>query len=417
MTALRQASTPRRVATADYDVVYLPLGAAAFGGAERSMLELAAAQQRAGLRVLVCCEPALGRTDFVGEAAAQGIRLMAVDWSPEAGLFAVARGAVRLFRRLDTRLIQFNISWRRHMWCVPVAARALTRARLLGTMRAMPEPFDGLPRRLYLGLIPGPPLRAAVERVLGRIWARCLHVAVSVNRNDYPPRLVKEYGFVDERLVVIQNGVRIAAEPPTPDQRRQERAALGLADDTVLVACVGRLSAEKGVRYAIEAIAATDARVVLAIAGDGPEQDALEAQAAALGLGDRVRFVGYLANPLPLFTAADVVVVPSLWNEAFGRVVVEAMGCGTPVIATAVGGMQEIFDDGVQGLLVPKADPAAIARAIGRWVDDPACRLAMGRAARTLAVERYSTARVVAEYTQLYLRLGLGSARPDARTP
>lgn len=390
-----------------YDIAYFPLGAASYGGAERSLLELAGAQARAGRRVLVCHEPALAGTGFVDDARAQGLPLVQVAWAPERGAWAVMRAATGLFRRLDARIVQFNISWRPHMWLVPLAARLFGRARLLGTMRAMPEPVADLPPRRYLGLFDGPPLRHLLELVLGRVWARALHRTVSVNRDDYPPRLVAEYGFPRERLSVIYNGVRIAPEAPTAADRARARRGLGIAEDTFALAFVGRVSPEKGIRHAVEALALCDPRVALWIAGDGPELQPLQQLAQSLGLAPRVHFLGYQADPGPLFTAADGVVVPSLWNEAFGRVVVEAMGFGTPVIATAVGGMQELFDDGREGWMVPKGDARAIAAAVDRWVADRAGWQRMAEAARRLACERYSTVRVAGEYAALYRALGV----------
>lgn len=394
---------------AAYDIAYFPLGAASYGGAERSLLELATAQARAGRRVLICHEPALAGTGFVTDAQAQGLPLHQVTWAPECGPWAVARSAMRLFRRLDCRIAHFNISWRPRMWLVPLMARACGSARLVGTMRAMPEPVSDLPPRRYFGLFDGPPLRHLAELVLGRVWARALHRTVSVNRNDYPPRLVAEYGFDAERLSVIYNGVRIPADPPTAGDRAQARAALGISDHEFALGFVGRVSPEKGVRYAVEALMLCDARVTLWIAGEGPEIEPLRALAAERGLLGRVHFLGYQADPGPLFRAADAVVVPSLWNEAFGRVVVEAMGYGTPVIATAVGGMQELFEDGREGWMVRKGDAAAIAEAVDRWVRDRALWQGMAQAARVLSAERYSTVRVAGEYGALYQGLGVAA--------
>jgi glycosyltransferase involved in cell wall biosynthesis len=124
-----------------------------------------------------------------------------------------------------------------------------------------------------------------------------------------------------------------------------------------------------------------------------------------LRVADRVNFLGYVSQPFDVFSAVDVAVVPSLWNEAFGRVVVEAMACGTAVIATAVGGMRELFEDGHEGIFVPKADAVAIAEAINRLARDHHELRAMQRAGRELAERRYSTARVAAEYAALYQRV------------
>ena len=390
----------------EFDVVYIPLGAAAFGGAERSLLELASAQQSAGRRVLVCYEAALARGDFITQARSMKLPLHPLTWAPEAKFVDVIASAWRLFRRLKMRIVHFNISWRRQMWLVPLTARLFSKAHLLGTMRAMPERFTPGPRSWYGGVIPSLRLWVLIDRArdlwCGHVWACTLHRTVSVNRNDYPPRLVSEFGFPPSRLGVIYNGVRITPTEVTAEQRVAAKQALGYTVDTFLVAYVGRLSSEKGVQHAIEALHDCDGRICLLVAGEGPERDNLLALAQRIGVGTRVRFLGYVSDPFAIFSAVDAAVTPSLCNEAFGRVVVEAMACGAAVVATAVGGMQEIFQDGVGGLLVPRADSAAIAAALNRLAADPEYLRSMASTARKLAVERYSTERVAAEYGRLY---------------
>ncbi|RIX45478.1 MAG: glycosyltransferase family 1 protein [Rhodocyclales bacterium GT-UBC] len=388
-----------------WDIVYFPLGAAAFGGAERSLLELAAAQQAEGKRVLIGYERALQDTDFISQAEALDLPLQQVGWSPEDSLLQVARSAWQFFRAIRPALLHFNISWRRRMWLVPVIARIATRARLIGTMRAIPERYDRIPRRFYLGLIPGPRLWILPDLATGRTWARSLDITVSVNRIDFPPRLIKEFGFPESKLRVIYNGVKIPERAPTAEERLVAKIRLGMPADQFLVAYVGRLSEEKGIGHAIEAIAAGPAETQLIVAGEGAILDQLKAQASQLGIARRVHFVGYASQPQAIFTAADVVVVPSLWDEAFGRVVVEAMACGAAVIATAVGGMQEIFTDGQEGLYVPRADSTAIAQAISRLRDDPRYWQDIAQAGRRLVEHKYATQRVVQEYGQLYATL------------
>ncbi|HQU80545.1 MAG TPA: glycosyltransferase family 4 protein [Azonexus sp.] len=385
-----------------WDIVYFPLGAAAFGGAERSLLELAAAQQARGLRVLVCYEPALKNGDFISAATAKSLPLHCVDWSPEHSLIAVARAAWNLFRRLDTRLIHFNISWRRHMWLVPLLARTAKGTRLLGSMRAIPDRYDNIPRGRYFGFIPGLRLWILPDLFIGRAWARSLHITVSVNRDDFPPRLIREFGFSPNRLRVIYNGVPIPDRMPNAMDRQFAKARLGYSAETILVAYVGRISQEKGIQYAIDAIAACDPRVHLVVAGEGDQLDELKAHVDSIGLTSRVRFIGYINDPFSIFSAAEIVVVPSLWNEAFGRVVVEAMACGAAVIATAVGGMQELFSDGKEGILVRKADAPAIASAINRLCNDQDFLMRLSLAGRQLAEMRYATQRVAADYGAIY---------------
>ncbi len=387
------------------DIVYFPLGAAAFGGAERSILELASAQQAAGKRVLVCYEAALQGTDFISQAAALGVPLRCIAWAPEHGPWRVAKAAWALFGELRAPLVHFNISWRPFMWLVPVIARLRGGARLVGSMRAMPERYEDTPRKRHLGFIPGLQLWKLPDLLVGRVWARALHATVSVNRDDYPPRLQQEFGFPAKRLSVIYNGVRIAELAPSDAERAQARQLFGCPAGAFVVAYVGRVSQEKGVRYAIEALAQCPAHVHLLVAGEGNDVEASRELAQSLGLAGRVHFLGYVAQPLTVFAAAHVAVVPSLWNEAFGRVVVEAMGCEVPVVATTVGGMQELFTQGVEGCFVPKADAPAIAAALTALATDETRRVAMARAARELALSRYSTQRVAGEYGALYERV------------
>ncbi len=402
---MSETSAATRRAPIECDIVYFPLGAAAFGGAERSILELASAQQSAGKRVLVCYEPALEATDFLSQAQAMHLPLLKVDWAPERTPLQVARTAWRLFSRVRAPLVHFNISWRPSMWLIPLLARSFTRARLVGTMRAMPEPYDRIPRGRVLGFIPSPRLWMLPDMLVGRVWAHALHATVSVNRDDYPPRLKREFAFPANRLSVIYNGVRIPAQVPSDAQRQEARHALGCSEGDFIVTYVGRVSPEKGLRYAIDALSACPARVHLLVAGEGDELAELKAHANALGLGERVRFLGYVAQPFDVFTAAHVTVVPSLWNEAFGRVVVEAMACRSAVVATAVGGMRELFEHGREGLFVPKEDAMAIAAALNQLEADPAKLNAMQHAGRQLAEQRYATSRVAAENTALYARL------------
>lgn len=158
---------------------------------------------------------------------------------------------------------------------------------------------------------------------------------------------------------------------------------------------VGRLDERKGVHVLIEAMAQLPAEATLDVYGRGEERYAqtLRAQVDRLGIGDRVSFgVSERADLRRLYAAADVFVFPVTWEEPFGLVPIEAMACGTPVVATGTGGSGEFLVDGGNALLVPPDDPRAIADAVERLAGDPALRekLAEGglRTARELNVTR-----------------------------
>jgi glycosyltransferase involved in cell wall biosynthesis len=185
-----------------------------------------------------------------------------------------------------------------------------------------------------------------------------------------------------------------APEPPVFGDRDELRRRFGL--DGVALAFAGRLTAQKSLPLLLEAVARTEG-VALAIAGEGPELDAVEAGVRRLGLGDRVRLLGPLSRDgvLELFHAADGTVLSSGW-ENFPHSVVESLAVGTPVVATAVGGVAEVVHDGENGLLVPPGDPAALAAAIERFAGDEELRRRL-RAAAAPSVESYGVAAVFAD--------------------
>ena len=138
----------------------------------------------------------------------------------------------------------------------------------------------------------------------------------------------------------------------------------------------------------------------------------LRATVARLGLDDVVSFLGRVAPVAPVFERAEVVVVPSL-GEGFGMVALEAMERGRPVIASAVGGLPEIVDDGVTGLLVPPGDADALGAAIRELAGDRARAAAMGAVGRARALEQFSQERCTDRIAELYREaLGCAGLRP-----
>ena len=159
-------------------------------------------------------------------------------------------------------------------------------------------------------------------------------------------------------------------------------------------AFAGRLSDEKGVDVAIRAIAKIPG-ATLEIAGDGPARPSLESLAAELGVTDRVRFRGRLATDElgEMLRGAAVAVVPSRWYENQPLAVLEAFSCGLPVVGTALGGIPELIEPGVDGARVPPDDPDALAAAIRPFLDEPALAFTMGKAGRAKAERDHGPAR------------------------
>lgn len=228
-------------------------------------------------------------------------------------------------------------------------------------------------------------LRAARDQEL----RRARHV---VCPSSFLAELVRGWGIPAERISVLPNPT-----PPIPALTAPERGT------RPLLAFAGRMTAPKALGVALEAVAQVP-EVELALAGDGDERAALEAQAHELGLDGRVRFLGSLPRDdvLALFRRADAVLLSSAW-ENFPHTLVEALAVGTPAIATNVGGVPEIVADGENGLLVPPGDPAALAGAIRRFLGDGSLRNRLAAAAAPSA-ERFSPERVYGQLEEILVR-------------
>jgi N-acetyl-alpha-D-glucosaminyl L-malate synthase BshA len=136
------------------------------------------------------------------------------------------------------------------------------------------------------------------------------------------------------------------------------------------------------------------------LVGDGPDRNDAEQEARDLGVADEVHFLGRLDSVGPLLAAADLFVLPSQ-TESFGLAALEAMACGTPVLAARVGGIPEVVEDGVEGLLEPAGSVEAMARRAVDLLKDPARHAAMRSAALARAA-RFSTDVVVPQYEAYY---------------
>ena len=182
---------------------------------------------------------------------------------------------------------------------------------------------------------------------------------------------------------------------------------LGLPDDALVIGCVAVMRADKGHRDLIDAfhrIAATFPNAHLVLVGEGqPLAGQLQAQAQALGLAPRVHFTGRRDDIGNVLMAFDVFALPTL-REALGTVFIEAAAMGLPVVGTNVGGVPETMQAGVTGLLVPPADPEALAGALEGLLADPALRRRMGEAGRELirGQGQFSAERTAALVEQAY---------------
>jgi glycosyltransferase involved in cell wall biosynthesis len=238
-------------------------------------------------------------------------------------------------------------------------------------------------------------LRRARDVAVGR----AAHLVVP---SDALRQMALGWGIPGDRITLVPNPV---SAPTELASREELRSKHGLDGRTLAFA--GRLAPQKAMDVALDALDRSPG-VTLVIAGDGPEESPLREHAARLGLGARARFLG--AQPrsvvFELLRAADAALLTSNW-ENFPHMVVEALAVGTPVLATAVGGVGEIVRDGENGLLVTAGDVDAVAGAIDRYFSDATLRERL-RAAAGSSVEVYAPDRIYERLEQILERAARG---------
>jgi len=290
-------------------------------------------------------------------------------------------------------------------WAIPTGPAAVRVAQRLGIPSVItmhggdvyvnPEQGYDFPTRWYVR----PALRWTLQRAgaLTAITEDCRQHAL---RAGAPPDAIR----------LVFNGT---------DLRRFSPAENGQAIDPrfgprMIFAC-RQLFPRKGIRFLIQAAAELkprfpDLKVVLA--GDGFERADLVRLAEELGIAQDVHFLGWVPNAdlPPYYRAAAVSVIPSL-EEGFGIPAAEAMGCEIPVVASDAGGLPEVVEDGVTGIIVPRGDTHALAEAIASLLDDPERRRRMGKAGRERALRMFDWDSTAARFEELYAELGARAAR------
>jgi D-inositol-3-phosphate glycosyltransferase len=252
-------------------------------------------------------------------------------------------------------------------------------------------------------------LASPVKAALGSIYARADAVACIARTIE---REALARGIPRQRVHFLPNAIDMTRfREPSARERAEARRQLGIAEGTTAFVFLGRLSREKGLTDLMNAWAASPpARAVLVVAGPdmdghawnvGPEARAF---VESHGLNESVRFIGPTSDVPRLMHAADVVVQPSHF-EALGLSAVEALACGVPVIASAVGGLVDFVKDGVNGWTCPPRDAAALAARLRDAADDAAARRRLAAAARASVQQEYDERLVFTRFGNLIREL------------
>jgi glycosyltransferase involved in cell wall biosynthesis len=235
--------------------------------------------------------------------------------------------------------------------------------------------------------------------MLRRAAAQLAHAFVAVS-DTTAQQAREQHDMPASRLHTIPNGIRLGRYQPDPEARAAARVELGLGDAWV-VGAVGRLDDYKNQVLLVRAMAPLlSSRVRLVIVGDGPARAAVEAEVAKLPEPRWVVLTGRRMDVPALMPAFDVFALSSK-SEGLPLVVPEAMSVGLPIVATAVGGLPSVIDEGHTGMLVP-VEEGALRAALAKLGDDHDLARLLGRHARDVALNRYSSERMVDAYLELY---------------
>jgi glycosyltransferase involved in cell wall biosynthesis len=356
-------------------------------GAEKQMVLLATGLPRARFHVEVATLTRLG--PFEAELRAAEVPVTALGKRFKVDPLALGR----LVRYLRTGRFDVIQTW---------IFAANTYGRVAARLVRLPVVVTA---EMAVDLWKGPG-ELAIDRWLARYTDRVVGNSQAVV--DFYRRI----GIPADRLALIRSGIG-AEEPPAVD-RAAVRADFGWPPDAPLLLFAGRLAPQKGVDDLIAAIDLVQYNVPqlrVLIAGDGPMRTQLEAAAAAFRLGGMVQFIGHRNDVPRLLAAADLLVLPSLY-EGLPNVVLEAMQFSKPVVATAAPGTTEVVADGKTGVLVPPRDPPALAQAIRRLVEDPEHARQLGAAGRERVASDFRAETMIDAYASLYEELARARGLP-----
>lgn len=352
------------------------------GGQERVALDLAASQVRAGYRVTALSLAPAPDGPLAAEFRAAGAFVDRVA-RPRPGFDPAL--VLRLGRRLRTSGVALAHTHNRMALIYGAPAARLAGAALVHTKHGN-NPKGGT--RLVAGNLAGRLVDA--------------FVAVSPETADFAR---KRREVDDRRLSVILNGIDVGRFRPRIEARARIRSELGIPTDAWVVGTVGRAAVEKNQALLLRAAAPLlGAKVRLVVTGDGPLLPSLSEQASSLGIASFVYLLGARADVPDVLNALDAFVLCSD-TEGLPLVIPEAMATGLPVIATRIGGIPTVIDEGETGFLVPVGDEAALRDRLERLLRDPALRRACGERALAAAAGRFSAERMRGDYIALYERI------------
>ena len=339
-------------------------------GAERSTVSLCRGLSARGHDVSLLVKYS---HELLETARAEGVDALSMRFAGKLNLLAVGRLA-RWFRRHN----------------VDIVATQLSTASLWGTLAAR-----------YIGVPSVATVRALNSKTCYVYADRIITVSHAVKEH------LVEQGVEASKIRVVYNGVDLSKFVP-PANRERAKAAVDLPRNALIVGVVAHLTAKKGHKWFLDAVAPllqTYPDLQILFLGEGDERANLRRQVAGLALEARVIFAGFHPDVVPWMSAMDALVLPPISKEGFGRVLVEAGAMSIPVIGTGVGGIGEVIVPGETGFVVAPGDSGALQTALCALLDDAELRQTMGAKGRERALREFSQERMVEQTERVYREL------------
>jgi glycosyltransferase involved in cell wall biosynthesis len=375
-------------------------------GAEEVVLHLLRGLDRNLFRLHLACPPQLARLFEADLPRDVGISLLSLDYLSDL------HGAYMLARCLRRYKIQILHS---HMFRASLFASPIAR------MLRVPVILDTAHGREFWRT--GWKKSFAIDRFVAH------QVDYSIAVSEATARYLVDHKHLPaEKVKVIRNGVELRSRPRTSEMQSTLNRSLNVRDDHPLLIVIGRLEPQKGHRFLLEAMPSIRRQfpaVQLVCLGEGSLQPELEQMVKNLKLEDSVRFRGYEPDVSRWFAAADLSILPSLY-EGLPMAALESLAAECPIIATAVDGTPEIVIHGKTGLLVPPRDPQQLANAVLQMLLHPEGAREMAKQGRQHVLEQFSVQQMVHSTELLYLHAwheylekdrGRQNIAPAPRTP
>lgn len=268
----------------------------------------------------------------------------------------------------------------------------LTRANVIGRLAAKSSGIS----KVVSGL------RVMETEKRYHLWAEFLthrwSKVVTVNCTALEKFAVQKIGIPKEKIVLIFNGIEVPQRDFQPERKQNH------GKDEFVIGTMGRLHRQKGMDIFLNAAKMALAQVPgcrFLIAGEGPEKEALQSLARKLNIQSKLEFSGWARNPYEFISMLDIFVLASRW-EGMPNVILEAMALSKPILATRVGGITDLIEDGQEGLLIEAESVTACAAGMLRLIQDPSLRQKLGQLAQKKAIEKFSLQRMVSSYQALY---------------